>query len=303
MTKPITAQRLREVQAGFHSLYQGAFDAATSDHTLIATTVPSDGASEIHAWLGQLPGVREWLGDRVINRMGTHGFEIKNKDWELTEGIARNAIEDDKIGIYAPRFTNMGESAAAHPSTLVWPLLAQGFINLCYDGKMFFSATHPGFNNKGKPASVSNMQTGSGPGWYLLDLSGEARKPLVYQQRKGFEMVSLMGSTDDNVFLRKEYVFGVDGRDNAGYGLWQFAFGSKAALTPENYILAKAALEGQYKRSGEKLGARATHLVYHTSLEADAKALLKASTINGGDTNIWMNDVIDYKGILLPAAS
>jgi len=302
-TKPITAQRLKEVQAGFHTLYQSAYEGATSDHTMVATTVPSDGASEIHGWLGQLPGVREWVGDRVINRMSLHGFEIYNKDWELTEAVARNSIQDDKVGIYALRFTNMGQSARAHPPAMVWPLLAQGFANKCYDGKNFFSAAHPGFNAKGNKTAVSNMQDGSGAGWYLLDLSADARKPLVYQQRQGFEMVSLMGAADDNVFMRKEYVFGVDGRDNAGYGLWQFAYGSKAALTAENYALAKAAMEGQYKRDGEVLGARVTHLVYHSSLEADAKTLLKAVTVNGGDSNIWYEDSEAYKGILLPAAS
>ena len=31
---------------------------------------------------------------------------------------------------------------------------------------------------------------------------------------------------DDNVFFEKKYIYGVDSRDNAGYGLWQLAYGS-----------------------------------------------------------------------------
>ena len=31
---------------------------------------------------------------------------------------------------------------------------------------------------------------------------------------------------DDNVFFKKEFIYGVDARCNAGYGLWQLAFGS-----------------------------------------------------------------------------
>jgi phage major head subunit gpT-like protein len=33
-------------------------------------------------------------------------------------------------------------------------------------------------------------------------------------------------STDQNVFMKKQFLYGVDCRDNAGFGLWQMAYGS-----------------------------------------------------------------------------
>ncbi len=51
-------------------------------------------------------------------------------------------------------------------------------------------------------------------------------KPLIYQQRKKAKFVSLTAETDDNVFMKKKFLYGADSRGNAGYGFWQMAFGS-----------------------------------------------------------------------------
>lgn len=61
--------------------------------------------------------------------------------------------------------------------------------------------------------------------WYLFDNS-RAIKPLIFQQRKKPEFVSMDSTTDTNVFMKKQYLYGADCRDNAGFGLWQLAYGS-----------------------------------------------------------------------------
>lgn len=61
--------------------------------------------------------------------------------------------------------------------------------------------------------------------WFLIDTS-RAIKPLIFQQRKKPEFVSMDSVTDQNVFMKKQYLYGADCRDNAGFGLWQLAFGS-----------------------------------------------------------------------------
>ena len=32
--------------------------------------------------------------------------------------------------------------------------------------------------------------------------------------------------TDENVFMKKQFLYGADSRGNAGFGFWQMAFGS-----------------------------------------------------------------------------
>lgn len=61
--------------------------------------------------------------------------------------------------------------------------------------------------------------------WFLLD-TRKPIKPLIFQQRKKPEFVAKTKIDDDNVFFEKQFVYGVDSRDNAGYGLWQLAYGS-----------------------------------------------------------------------------
>jgi phage major head subunit gpT-like protein len=54
--------------------------------------------------------------------------------------------------------------------------------------------------------------------WYVLDVS-KPIKPFIIQLRKAPQFVSLNSPTDQNVFWRKKFVFGVDARGNAGFGL------------------------------------------------------------------------------------
>jgi phage major head subunit gpT-like protein len=61
--------------------------------------------------------------------------------------------------------------------------------------------------------------------WFLM-CTTKSVKPIIYQQRKKAELVSKDKTDDDNVFFQKQFIYGVDCRDNAGYGLWQLAYGS-----------------------------------------------------------------------------
>ena len=86
--------------------------------------------------------MREWIGDREVQNLSASDYTIKNKDFELTIGIDRNAIEDDKIGLFNPSIEMLGQSAAMHPDKLVFSLLKKGFNEKCFDGKAFFSSEH-----------------------------------------------------------------------------------------------------------------------------------------------------------------
>lgn len=54
--------------------------------------------------------------------------------------------------------------------------------------------------------------------WYLLDTTKPIR-PFIFQLRKAPEFVAKFGLTEENVFWRKKYVYGVDSRGNAGFSL------------------------------------------------------------------------------------
>ena len=138
----INRNNLRTLYTGFQTAFQGAFDGAPRDHLQIALEVPSTTSEEEYGWLGQTTRFREWIGDRVIQNVKQHGYTIKNRTYEDTVGVPREAIEDDRYGVYTPLMAQLGQDAAEHPPELTFGLLAAGFATPCYDGQFFFDTDH-----------------------------------------------------------------------------------------------------------------------------------------------------------------
>lgn len=282
----INGANLSMLYKGFKTSFQKGLDEAPSQWSVIATRVTSTTREEEYGWLGKFPNLREWIGDRVIQNMKTHSYSIKNKTFEGTVSVDRDDIEDDNIGLYAPLFEEMGRSTKAFDDQLVWGLLKQGWTGKCYDGQAFFDTDHPVLNEDGKEVSVANTDGGTGTPWFLID-DTRALKPLILQERKKFQFVAKDEAKDDNVFMRKEYVYGVDGRRNVGFGFWQFAWGSKQELTPETYALARKSLMEMKGDHGRPLGLRPTKLIVPPSLESQALKILNNDNAAGGETNEW----------------
>lgn len=282
----INSGNLRSLYTGFSAAFQGGFSGAAPQWNRIALRAPSSTRSNEYGWMGSLPRIREWLGDRVVQNLDTHDYTIRNKSYELTIGVKRPDIEDDNIGIYTPLFTEMGRAAAVFPDELVFALLKAGFTTLCYDGQNFFDTDHPVLNEAGVATSVSNSGGGSGTGWYLLDTSRPI-KPLIFQDRKAFDFVRMDAPTDEVVFTRDEYRYGVDGRCNVGFGLWQLAYGSKQTLDATAYGNARAAMMAMKGDYGRPLGVMPNLLVVPPSLEGAAREILQNERTTSGATNTW----------------
>ena len=237
-----------------------------------------------YGWLGNFPGMREWLGDRVVNALKAHGYTIKNKKYEGTVGVSGDDIEDDNIGIYAPMVQTLAESAKQHPDQLLAALLLAGFTSLCYDGQPFFDTDHP---IKDGTDTVSNFGGGSGTPWFLLSLKRPI-KPFIYQKRRDPRFIALDDPKQNQAaFMRDEYFYGVDYRGNVGYGLWQLAFASKDTLNAANYAAARAAMRGLKNDAGDPLGIIPDTLVVPSTLESAARELLINERTDAGGTNTW----------------
>lgn len=284
----ITPQILRNLLTGFRTDYNGAFEGVKSYYKDVAMVTKSSTAKEAYGWLGQMPILREWVGERRLKTVQSFGFEIDNRDFESTINIKRNDIEDDIIGVFKPMFQELGRVAAEQPDKLIFDLLAKGFTGLCYDGQPFFSTQHPVSDTSFKPGVASNFQDGPGPAWYLLDTT-RAIRPLIYQERRPFVLNGMTQPDDPHVFMTNQFVYGVDGRAAAGFGMWQLAFGSKAPLNASNFEAAKIAMKGIKGDQGRSLGVNPNLLVAPDALETDALTLLKKQNLAGGESNIYYN--------------
>ena len=225
------------------------------------------------------------ISDRVINRMDTYDYIIKNLLFESTVSIPRVKIEDDNYGIYAPMMESMGRMSKQHPDRMLFKLLMDGFTKNCFDGQPFFSANHPSFDADGNPITVSNMQAGSAPAWFLLDTT-QPVKPLVFQTRIPYKFTTIMRDEETPVFYRDEYIYGVRARVNAGFGFWQCAFGSQEVLTADTFQQARQAMAGLRGDGGQILGIEGSTLVVGPSCEPQARLLLKATSVEA-TSNIW----------------
>lgn len=253
----------------------------------IATIVQSTTATESYAWLGEFTRLKEWVGDRVVEQMKVHNYSISNVKYEATEGIKAEYIEDDTYGVLMPKFQDMGYAAATHPDELVFALLATGFSSLCYDGQNFFDTDHPVGDDA---VSVSNVllpaegEEAVAP-WFLLDTS-RPLKPMIFQKRRDYR---LQAKTDagnsDHVFIKDEYLYGVDARVNAGFGFWQQAFAGKVALTDASFDAAVEAMMSVKSDKGRPLGIMPTLLVVGPSNRAAAKRVIEAEQKAQGESN------------------
>lgn len=281
----ITAATLAALQQGFNAQFLQGFGSVKSTMELIAMRVPSTASLENYGWMKELPGMREWVGQRVVNNLEAQGAQLVNKHYEHTIGVDRNNIEDDKLGIFAPMFAMQGEIVARHPDELVWGLLPQGFATKGFDGQYFFDTDHVGYNAAGAEVSWSNTGGGAGAPWFLMDLSRAYMKPMIFQDRKKAEFVSLNRATDPNVFMDRQFLFGVDARYAAGFGFHQLAYGSKAALDAASFTAGRLALETQRRPDGSPLPVLATHLVTGPSNRAAAEAVLMKEYLASGESN------------------
>lgn len=285
---------LTDAMRGFKTIFTKAYDEGRSYADSLAMRVESVTRQEEYRWLGALPGLREWLGERAVKDLAQDGFVIKNRDFEATVAVSRNDIEDDNLSLYKPLFAQLGELARQHPDQMLFELLAGGFTTACHDGQFFFDTGHPSgaqaawgnkstdalsaasyetarhammslVNDEGRPMRLmpsslivppqlektaldilradrsangaSNVWANSADiivapelaanptYWFLADLR-RAVKPFILQMRQAPRFTAMDNPEDENVFMRKEYLYGVDYRGAAGYGLPALIHGS-----------------------------------------------------------------------------
>jgi phage major head subunit gpT-like protein len=271
---------------GFNAAFQKGLMSAEPKWNRVAMLIPSSTSENVYTWLGETFTIREWIGEREYQNLVQEGFTIKNRDFEGTVRVKRNDIADDQYGQYGMRFEQMGSATRMHPDKLVYGLLKDGFTKTCFDGQFFFDTDHP-VGKPGSQVSVSNFMGGAGRPWVIMD-SRQPLKPIIYQEREKFKMVSRISEEDPNVFDRKEYTYGVDGRNNVGYGLWQLAVASRNALDLAGVKAAITQMRTFKKDNGEPLDLEPDTIVVAPE-DAEAARDLFSKELIANESNTLRN--------------
>ncbi|MGH7814664.1 MAG: Mu-like prophage major head subunit gpT family protein [Candidatus Binataceae bacterium] len=299
----ISAANLTSLFTGFDVVFQRGFDKPPSYYENLSTVVRSASRQTTYPWLGRTTKFREWLGDRVVQALEAHAYTIVNKNFEDTVAIDRNDIEDDTYGVYEPIVEQLGWDTKVHPDMLLFSMIKDAIANpadvVGFDGQPFFSASHP-VGLAGEPGTTAaNIATsGSAPYWFLIDGSRVIR-PFIFQLRREYAVTRMSALTDEGVFNRREFRYGVDGRANTGVGLWQLAYASNADLTnPVNYGAARAAMRAFKTDAGLPFGAlssgKGAYLLVPPALEEAGRQLLHSGLTAGAGasaavttSNVW----------------
>lgn len=289
----ITLNFLTSLYTGVRTDFNRYLAAAPGHYERVAMVVDSNRREETYPRMDEIPGIREWIGSRIIHSLSASTYTIRNKTWENSLGIDREDFEDDNLGLFNIGIQRLGQQAGEFPDRLIWQLAANGETTLGPDGQYFFDIDHLSWDSSGTALSASNFQSGSGSAWYLMDLS-QPLKPFLYQKRRPFALQPRIQLTDPNVVYEKRFEWLTDGRSNAGYGLWQLAYKSKAALTAANFGAARTAMVSRFGPDGRPLAIRPTHLVVPPGLKADANRVINNELIASGgqmESNPWKGEL------------
>lgn len=275
---------LASLRVGFGADFKAGFATAKPQWDKVATKTKSSSESNLYAFLGHFPQLREWLGDRLIKNMKANSYSLTNKEFEATVGVPRATIEDDTYSVFDTMMQEMGYSAAMHPDEGVFAALAAGASSLCYDGQNFFDTDHPVTVN-GAASTYSNYDSaGGGNLWALLDTK-RPLKPLILQERKPYNFQAFNKETDEHVFMKGEYLYGVDARAAFGYGLPQLAHGSLNTLNSTNVEAYVTLMMARKSDEGKPLNIVPNLCVVGPSNWAAARALFLVPTLTGGAAN------------------
>lgn len=295
----ITRANMSVFFAGFQQLFKEGAESVSSDFLKFSSIVNSAAAMECYRFLQRFGGLREWVGDRIINNFMSGKLTIENKDFEDTVAVLRNDLEDDQLGMYADAIKAMGAAAGELWRDLAVAALAGGKTAEWLDGLPFFATNRKygknvicnkataalsaeaykqarktmfqyknAANQNGKVRPVLlvvgpdnedvafsvlqneltlNLNSGSGTvaaaknpwagkseymvlpelgsEWFLMDTS-KPTKPVIVQKRREPTLAALDSPTDENVFFKKEYIYGCDGRGAAFLSVPHLIYGS-----------------------------------------------------------------------------
>ncbi|MCD8490842.1 MAG: Mu-like prophage major head subunit gpT family protein [Geovibrio sp.] len=138
----LNQENLRTISTGFKALFGKTFNETARLAEKIATVVPSNNLQETYPWLGEIPRMKEWVGDRTVKELKDYKYTLANKKFEATVGVPTEYIEYDNAGIFAPAIKQMAQEAKQYSDELLSDLVTNGGTNLCYDGKAFFAEDH-----------------------------------------------------------------------------------------------------------------------------------------------------------------
>ncbi len=142
----LTREALAGAYISINTKFNEALAEAPMSYEEIATVLPSTNAVETYNWLGLLPRLVKWIGERQTHKLRGHTFTIANEDWAIGIEVTRDDLADDRRqGLVQNRLNGLGMSAKRTVDDEVARILNGAFAaagGLGYDGQFLIDSDH-----------------------------------------------------------------------------------------------------------------------------------------------------------------
>ncbi len=192
-----TIARWNAATISWNTIFREVLAKTESYWPMVASELTSDTREEDYPWLDRLPQMREWQGERVVTNPSVRLQTITNKLFELTVGVKRTDIEDDKLGVYRPIVEEVARQAKVWPDRIIANAVIAGESAVVFDNQNFFDDGHPvnpddpsqQIGGTNTDTTQANLFTGAASGNYpgALPLSSDSLEKVTSY------MMSLVG--------------------------------------------------------------------------------------------------------------
>ena len=170
----ITPTSLQTFFQGLNFQFRDMYSKTPTFWSQVASEIPSSSEANIYPFLSMIPGLREWVGPRVVNNAALRAYILTNKHWEDTIAVDRNKLEDDQYGFYGAIAGMLGQQVAEWRDRELARVIEAGTTTLCWDGQNFFDTSHPVDPDNSAAGTNSNKLVGA-----TYDITGNSGDPLI----------------------------------------------------------------------------------------------------------------------------
>jgi phage major head subunit gpT-like protein len=154
------AVSLPEANTTFNMAFQrGLQTEQEAVSAMFTQRLSSGGASSKYPAIGQMTGLREWVGPRVYDDFARLAYELPNRKFEKSLEVPVDALEDDQLDGYALLAEQLGNQCDLWPDDLALEALQAGTTRLCVDGQFFFDTDHPTDPGNSASPTYANLFT------------------------------------------------------------------------------------------------------------------------------------------------